>query len=228
MRGTRILNSITLLLMLSTGLVAAYYLIIFIWPNTLLNPLAPPQRQSVVIVTPTPLGSPTFTLPPSWTVTLTPLPRTARPTSTSIPSITPRPTRTPRPTSTHTETITPTPTEDVCVTLELLGPPPAQKFLQFDAPTVVWTFGRNLGPGEHFDLLLDPPGAGMGSITWADEATPKNKTCGGGLCEQLIALNSIYPGGKFFWTVAIISADENRRVLGTVCEAPEPYFFFWP
>lgn len=215
-RGAQTFNTLTLVFLGLTVVMAAAYAIIFV--------TGPPE---VVVVTPTPIGTPTGTRPPTWTPTVPPSPTSTRPTPTRTPTRTPRPTRTPLPTDTPTPSITPTPTEDVCKTLELLGPPPGQKFFQYDTAVLVWSFGRPLQPNEHFDLLLDPPGAGEGSIAWADEADPKNKNCSP-FCEYTVALNGVYSGGRFQWTVAVIRASADRKVLGTVCSAPEPYFFLWP
>ncbi len=220
MRAARF-NTLTTVFLVLTGVLALVYAVIFI-----ANPFGA-QSTQIIIVTPTPIGTPTQTRPPTWTPTATFAPTEPRPTSTSTLTRTPRPTRTPLPTDTPTPTISPTPTQDICASLKLLGPPPGQKFFQYDVPVLVWTFDRALGPGEHFDLLLDPPGAGMGSIAWADEADPKNKQCSP-FCEYQIGLNGVYSGGRFMWTVAIIRADANRKVLGTVCSAPDPYFFLWP
>ncbi|HLF28363.1 MAG TPA: hypothetical protein VJG32_18680 [Anaerolineae bacterium] len=221
MRAARLFNTLTMLLLTLTGVMAAAYALIFIT-----NPFGVGAPE-VVVVTPTPLGTSTQTRPPTWTPTPTLAPATVRPTNTPTLTRTPRPTRTPLPTETPTPTITPTPTENVCTTLKLLGPPPGQKFFQYDAPVLVWSFGRPLAPDEHFDLLFDPPGAGQGSIAWADEANPQNKNCSP-FCEHQVGLEGVYSGGRFLWTVAIIRANSQRQVTGTVCQAPEPYFFFWP
>ncbi len=225
MRATRLFNTLTTVLLVLTGAVAVWYAAIFVAPDSFLNPSGL-IAQVTIVVTPTPIGTPTETRPPTWTPTATLAPPTSRPTSTTAPTRTPRPTRTPQPTDTPTPSDTPTPTEDVCKTLQLLGPPPGQKFFQYDVPALVWTFGRPLGPGEHFDLLLDPPGAGQSSIAWADEADPKNKNCSP-FCEYQVGLNGVYSGGRFLWTVAIVRAQGNQ-VTGTVCPAPDPYFFLWP
>jgi hypothetical protein len=217
-----LLDTLTTVLLGLTGLTAAVYALIFV-----IDPFGTQGGPRVVIVTPTPASSPTPVLPPTWTPTATFAPTEPRPTATRTHTFTPRPTRTPLPTATPTPSTTPTPTQDVCTTLKLLGPPPGQKFFQYDTPVLVWTFGRALGPDEHFDMLLDPPGAGMGSIAWADEANPANKNCSP-FCEHQVALNGIYSGGRFMWTVAIIRTNANRQVLGTVCAAPDPYFFVWP
>lgn len=220
MRAARLFNTLTLLFLALTGVLAVAYAVIFIAASAGAGP------AQVIIVTPT-VGTPTETRPPTWTPTATLAPTDPRPTSTPSSTRTLRPTRTPLPTDTPTPTVTPTPTEDICATLKLLGPPPGQKFFQYDVPVLVWSFDRPLAPNEHFDLLLDPPGAGMGSIAWADEADPKNKQCSP-FCEFQVGLNGVYSGGRFLWTVAIIRVDADRRVLGTVCSAPEPYFFMWP
>jgi len=220
-RAARLFNLLTLLFLGLTAVVALWYAGILVAPDSFLNPLRPlPQ---IVIVTPTPVSTPTQTRPPTWTPSPTAPTPTPRSSATPSATSTPRPTRTPLPTSTPTPTITPTPTEDVCKTLKLLGPPPGQRFLQYDTPTLTWTFGRALATNEHFDVLLDPPGVGMGSIAWADEANPKNKNCGA-YCEYTFGLSS-YSGGRFNWTIAIIRTDKDRKVTGTVCEAPAPYFF---
>lgn len=224
MRAARLLNSLTTVLLALSGVLAAAYALIFV-----ANPFGVQGPAQVLIVTPTPIGTATETRPPTWTPTATFAPTEVRPTATPTPTRTPRPTRTPLPTDTPTPTITPTPTEDVCRTLKLLGPPPGQKFFQYDIPALTWTFGRPLGPNEHFDLLLDPPGAGQGSIAWADQAIPSNKDCtdSPGYCVYEVGLNGVYSGGRFLWTVAIIRAQDGK-VTGSVCPAPDPFFFQWP
>ena len=200
------------------------YGIIFIAPTVGFNPLPP---YTLAFSTYAPTQPPRPTLPATWTPTpaVTYKPTATRPTVTVTPSRTPRPTRTPLPTDTPTPSVTPTPTEDLCKTLVLLGPPPAQKYNQYDVPKLVWKFGRVLGPNEHFDVLFDPPGSGMGSVGWADRTDPKNKDCTT-YCEFPVAVYEIYPGGRYNWTVAVIRADaKTDRVLGTVCPAP-PVFFF--
>jgi hypothetical protein len=196
---------------------------IFIVPTVFFNPL-PPYTQALSTYAPT--LPPIATLPPTWTPTpaQTYKPTATRPASTATPSRTPRPTRTPLPTDTPTPSVTPTPTEDLCKSLVLLGPPPAQRYNQYDVPTLVWKFGRVLGPNEHYDVLLDPPGSGMGSVGWADRTDPKNKDCTT-YCEFPVAIYQIYPGGRFNWTIQIIRTDKNDKVLGTVCPAPPVYFF---
>jgi len=165
-------------------------------------------------------------LPPTWTPTpaQTIKPSPTRPSVTPTPSRTPRATRTPLPTDTPTPSVTPTPTEDLCKSLVLLGPPPAQKYNAYDLPTLVWKFGRPLGPNEHWDVLLDPPGSGMGSIAWADRSDPKNKDCTN-YCEHTFAVTDIYPGGRFNWTIELIRTDSKDKVLSVVCPAPSTFFF---
>jgi hypothetical protein len=199
------------------------YGVIFLIPTVPFNPL-PPYALVVPSIAPTATLAPT--LPPTWTPTpaQTIKPTVARATNTPAPTRTLRPTRTLLPTDTPTPTITPTPTEDVCKTLELMGPPPATHYNQYDPVTLTWTFGRPLGPNEHFDVLLDPPGSGMSSIGWADVSDPKNKDCGA-YCQFTFGVYQIYPGGKFLWTIAIIRADKDGKVTGQVCAAPTPYFF---
>jgi len=223
-RGARLFDRLTLVFLALTGVVAAVYALIFI-----IDPFGPLRVPQVVIVTPT-LGTPTQTRPPTWTPSPTLPDPTRRPTSTPSRTSTPRPTRTPLPTDTPTPTLTPTAsatTEDVCASFKLLGPPPGQKFNQYDVPVLTWTFGRALGADEHYDVLLDPPGAGIGSIGWADEVDPKNKNCGA-FCQYQVGLNGVYSGGNFFWTIEIIRVDKNRKVVGTVCKRPDPYLFLWP
>jgi hypothetical protein len=196
---------------------------IFIAPTVFFNPFQP---YTVAMSTYAPTQVPRPTLPATWTPTpaVTYKPTATRPTTTATPTRTLRPTRTPLPTDTPTPSVTPTPTEDLCKTLVLLGPPPGQKYNQYDVPKLVWKFGRVLGPNEHFDVLLDPPGSGMRSVGWADREDPKNKDCTT-YCEQPVAVYQIYPGGRYNWTVEVIRADKNDKVLGTVCPAPPVYFF---
>jgi hypothetical protein len=216
-------NTLTLILLGLTIFMMLCYGTIFLLPTVFFNPL-PPYNLALATVAPLPTAVPT--LPPTWTPTpaTTIKPSPTRPTITSTPSRTPRPTRTLLPTDTPTPTITPTPTEDLCKSLVLLGPPPAQKYFQYDVPTLVWKFGRVLGPNEHWDVLLDPPGGGFRSIAWADKSDPKNKDCTT-YCEMPVAINEIYPGGRFNWTIELIRSDSQEKVLGVVCPQPSPFFF---
>ena len=47
----------------------------------------------------------------------------------------------------------------------------------------------------------------------------------GRLSEFPVAINEIYPGGRFNWTIEIIRTDSKDKVLGVVCPAPPVYFF---
>jgi hypothetical protein len=224
--GSRVLNTLSVILLSLTILVGIYYLVIFFFPETLLNPFAPIVIAEVVIPTATPNDQ--VVLPPTWTPTPTTLPSTPRPTFTAGPTVTPRSTRTPQPTETPTPTITPTPSPDLCSTLKLLGPPPGQRYLQYDNAELNWTFGRPLTAFEHFDILVGPPnGKGEAtallSVAWGDEAEPGNKNCTS-YCTYTLALGE-FRGGHTDWSVAVIRADKDRKVLGTICPAPPPYYF---
>lgn len=214
-------NQLALLLLGLTIFVFLCYGVIFIAPEVPFNPL-PPYVQVMSTIAPTPTVGPT--LPPTWTATprVTVQPSPTRPTSTLQPTRTRPPTRTPLPTDTPTPTVTPTPTEDMCKSLVLLGPPPSTKYNQYDIVTLVWKFGRPLGPNEHFDVLLDPPGAGMSSIAWADD-NPKNKDCTT-YCEYSFGTADIYPGGRFLWTIEVVQQAKNGKI-STLCPAPPTYFF---
>lgn len=219
----RLFNRLALLLLGLTIFMVLCYGTIFILPTVIFNPF-PPRSEVLITLAPPPTLAPT--LPPTWTPTpaQTIKPTPTRPSETPTPSRTPRATRTPLPTDTPTPSITPTPTEDLCKSLVLLGPPPAQKYFQYDVPTLVWKFGRVLGPNEHWDVLLDPPGGGMRSIAWGDRSDPKNKDCTT-YCELPVAINEIYPGGRFNWTVELIRSDSKDKVLGVVCPRPPTFFF---
>jgi hypothetical protein len=224
-RSSRLLDTLSLILLSLTILVGLYYLVIFFAPNIGLNPFAPIQIAEVVLPT---IGTPTATYPPTWTPTPTSLPITLRPTNTPGPTPTPRPTRTPLPTETPTPTITPTPSPDLCSTLKLLGPPPGQRYNQYDNAELNWSFGRPLTAFEHFDILVGPPNragepTGMSSVAWGDEADPGNKNCTS-YCTYTLALGD-YRGGHTDWSVVVIRADKDRKVLGTICPAPAPYYF---
>ncbi len=217
-------DRLALVLLALTIFLLLCYGTIFIAPTVFFNPFQP---HTVAMSTLAPTQEPRPTLPPTWTPTpaVTYRPTATRVDPTATPTRTPRPTRTPLPTDTPTPSVTPTPTEDLCKTLVLLGPPPSQKYNQYDVPTLVWKFGRPLAPNEHFDVLLDPPGSSMGSVGWADRIEPKDKDCTT-YCELPVAVYNIYPGGRYNWTVAIIKADpKTDKVLGTVCPAPPTYFF---
>jgi hypothetical protein len=226
---SRLSDLFTLLLLGLTIFMLLFWGVILVAPGVSFNPF-PPYTLALSTLAPTPTLAPT--LPATWTmtpaVTFAPTPTrqtlTATPTRTPTPTPTPRPTRTLLPTETPTPTITPTATEDMCKSLKLLGPPPGQHYAQYDPVTVTWVFGRALAANEHWDVLLDPPGSGLGSIGWADEADPKNKNCGA-FCEFQFGVWGIYPGGRFNWTIALIRVNKDGKMTGTVCPAPDPYFF---
>jgi hypothetical protein len=222
-KRSRLLDRVTLLLIGLTIFTGLFCLWILINPNVAFNPFKP-VSLAVSTLAPTPTIAPT--LPATWTATpaVTFAPTPTRPTLTPTPTRTLRPTRTPLPTETSTPTVTPTATEDMCKSLKLLGPPPGQHYAQYDPVTVTWVFGRALAANEHFDVLLDPPGSGMGSIGWADEANPKNKNCGA-FCEFQFAVWGIYPGGRFNWTIGLIRVNAEGKVVANVCPPPDPYFF---
>jgi hypothetical protein len=215
-------NQLALLFLGLTIFMLVCYGMIFLAPGVFFNPFPPYTVVALSTIAPTPTLGPT--LPPTWTptprVTIPPSP--TRPTSTAQPTRTRPPTRTPLPTETPTPSITPTPTEDLCKSLVLLGPPPATKYNQYDIVTLVWKFGRPLGPDEHFDVLLDPPGSGMSSIAWAD-SDPAKRDCTT-YCEHSFGVADIYPGGRFLWTIEVIRQSRNGAIT-TVCKAPTPYFF---
>ncbi len=210
-RRSRRLDTLSLILLSLTILVGLYYLFIFFVPNTPLNPFAPIVIAEVVIPTATPDEH--LVLPPTWTPTpIEPSP-TPRATITPAPTDTPRPTRTPLPTETPTPTITPTPSPDLCSTLKLVGPPPGQRYLQYDNAELNWSFGRPLTAFEHFDILVGPPdhhgiATAMSSVSWGDEADPANKNCTS-YCTYTLALGD-YNGGHTVWSVEVISADKDR------------------
>jgi hypothetical protein len=199
---SRLLDRFTLLLLGLTIFALLFFSVILIAPGVFFNPF-PPYTLALATLAPTPTVGPT--LPPTWTATA-PV------------------TRTPLPTETPTPTVTPTATEDMCKSLKLLGPPPGQHYAQYDPVTVTWVFGRALAANEHFDVLLDPPGSGMSSIGWADEADPKNKNCGA-FCEFQFGVWGIYPGGRFNWTIGLIRVNKEGKVIANVCPPPDPYFF---
>ncbi len=219
------LDVISLVLLAVTILAGLYLAFIFINPYSDLNPYPPVDVGQVITITATPEA---VVLPQIWTPTPVPPTATPRPTFTPGPTATPRPTRTPQPTDTPTPTITPTPTENLCSTLKLMGPPPGQRYLQYDNAELNWSFGRPLGPLEHFDILVGPPDrhgnpTALTSVAWGDEVDPKNKDCTV-YCTYTLALGE-YMGGHTDWTVAVIRADKNRKVLATVCPAPPVYYF---
>ncbi len=103
---------LSILVLVVTACIGAYYVLIFIQPNTPLNPL-PPQRAQVVDLLPTPTST-LIVMPPTWTPSVTPY---IPPTNTPLPSFTPvftftpvllvSPTATPSPSATPRASPTP-------------------------------------------------------------------------------------------------------------------------
>jgi hypothetical protein len=102
-------NILTVLALLAAVIVGVLFLIIFLKPQSSLNPFPPaalPTEYKFV------------SLPPTSTATFLPPPLTWTPTATSLPTMTPtpRPTSTPRPTNTPPGLPSATPTQEVVVT----------------------------------------------------------------------------------------------------------------
>jgi hypothetical protein len=95
MTHDRVLNRLALLLLGLTALVLACYLIIFLAPNTPLNPWPPLARAALSTMAPT--AAPVPTRPPTWTPTAvqTYQSRATRPIDTPVPTRTPLVSRTP-------------------------------------------------------------------------------------------------------------------------------------
>jgi hypothetical protein len=77
--GNMVWNILTILSLLSICCVVSAVTIIFINPNSSLNPFPPPTANPALF-TPTPTVTLRFTLIPSWTSTATEMPATATPT----------------------------------------------------------------------------------------------------------------------------------------------------
>jgi len=90
-----LLNVLSGILVTGTLVVGLIFAIIFINPQTPINPL-PPTTLPVLVLTWTPSPTPRPVLPPTWTATIQP---TAEPTETPQPTDTPLPTDTPIPTA---------------------------------------------------------------------------------------------------------------------------------
>ncbi len=90
-----LLNLLSGILVTGTLVVGLIFAIIFINPQTMINPL-PPTTLPAVVHTNTPSPTPRPVLPPTWTPTNSPTPE---PTETPIPTDTPAPTETPVPTA---------------------------------------------------------------------------------------------------------------------------------
>ncbi len=93
--GGCLLNMLSGILVTATIVVGLVFAIIYINPQTMINPL-PPTTLPALILTDTPTPTPRGLLPPTWTPTSSP---TAEPTATPTPTDTPIPTETPVPTA---------------------------------------------------------------------------------------------------------------------------------
>lgn len=100
-------NLLTVLVLVAAVCVVSYFLLIFVNPQSALNPFPPPTLPPVLVL-PTATSTPLNVLPPTWT----PAP-TLEPTIT----LTPRPTNTP--TSTPTRIVLPSPTQTPTATATL-------------------------------------------------------------------------------------------------------------
>ena len=92
-----VLNILSGILVAGTVVVVLLFAIVFINPQSGINPL-PPTTMPALFLTWTPSTTPVFSLPATWTPTVSP---TDVPTDTQIPSNTPEPTleETPIPTA---------------------------------------------------------------------------------------------------------------------------------
>lgn len=95
--GGCLINMLSGILVTATIIVGLVFAIIYINPQTMINPL-PPTTLPALVLTNTPTPTPKGVLPPTWTPTSSP---------------TPTPTDTPKPTETPQPTITPIPTADL-------------------------------------------------------------------------------------------------------------------
>jgi len=119
----------------------AFYGLVFVNPDSSLNPFPPARPTEVAVV-----EVPTPTLPPTWTPTVTATPTlrpTATPTVTSTSTATPTPVDTATPTATPTVTPTPAPTPT--------PKPPLYSWVRMEAGAdCTWTgvFGVIWGPTD--------------------------------------------------------------------------------
>jgi hypothetical protein len=90
-----LLNLLSGILVTGTLVVGLVFAIIFLNPQTMINPL-PPTTLPALVLTFTPSPTPRPVLPPTWTPTSSPTPE---PTDTPAPTDTPIPTDTPFPTA---------------------------------------------------------------------------------------------------------------------------------
>jgi hypothetical protein len=235
MKRDQIYNRLAALILISAGVCLVYYSIVFVAPASLLNPFSPIEiptaastatpAEIAIADTPTSLPTATNTATPTKLPTATASPTQPAPTITVTLSLTQSQTatRAPRPTRTATSTPTITPTPDICTTLKLIAPHIGQHYNQNETAELTWTFGRALEQDEHFNVLLDPPGQGIGSIAWADEDQPQLKNCVT-RCIYQLGLGR-YPGGRFNWTIGVIKGGANHQVAAQVCKPPEPFNF---
>lgn len=93
--GGCLLNMLSGILVTATIVVGLIFAIIYINPQTMINPL-PPTTLPALVLTNTPTPTPKGVLPPTWTPTSSP---TIEPTDTPQPTDTPEPTETPVPTA---------------------------------------------------------------------------------------------------------------------------------
>ncbi len=93
--GGCLMNILSGILVTGTLVVTLVFAIIFINPQTFINPL-PPTTLPARAITNTPSPTPKSVLPPTWTPTISPTPE---PTATPTPTDTPPPTETPIPTA---------------------------------------------------------------------------------------------------------------------------------
>ena len=93
--GGCLMNLLSGILVTGTLVVGLVFAIIFINPQSFINPL-PPTTLPALVLTNTPTPTPRGVLPPTWTPTASP---TLEPTDTPIPTDTPLPTETPIPTA---------------------------------------------------------------------------------------------------------------------------------
>ncbi len=84
--AARVWNILTILILIALFCVLSYFILIFLNPNSSLNPFPPPTLNPA-LYTLTPSVTPRFTLVPSWTPTNPPI----QVTETPVPSITPIP-----------------------------------------------------------------------------------------------------------------------------------------
>ena len=91
-------NGLTIMVLLAAMCIGSYALLVFLNPNSAINPF-PPPTMPVLVLTDTPTPTPISLLPPTWTPTPAP-----SATATEVPPqvATPYPTQTPESTSSNT------------------------------------------------------------------------------------------------------------------------------